>query len=96
MEKLRAVFKYISGINLAYILVLALMIKAVISDVSYPTFLLTIPILCFEGYKLYIKSKKPDPVVFDAELRKELENIKSKVNANSLDKNINAPMKRYF
>jgi hypothetical protein len=96
MEKLRAVYNYASSLNFAYLLILGLLGKALISDVSYATFLLTIPVLGYEGYKLYIKSKTPDAVVLDAELRKELDNIKSKINAGNMDKGVNAMPKRYF
>jgi hypothetical protein len=91
-------FKALSGMNFAYLLVLALMVKALVADISYPIFLLTIPILTFEGYKLYIKSKQPDPVVIDAEVRKELDNIKSKLNATTFEKGLSAqkPVQRYF
>lgn len=97
MEKLRLLAKKLSGINLAWALVLTLLVKALIFDVSIATFLITIPILGFEGYKLFLKSKAPDPVRLDAELRKELDNMKSKLNLVSMEKNVSpAPTKRYF
>lgn len=84
--------------NFAYLLTLGLMIKALIFDISYAAFLLTIPVLVFEGYKLYLKSKTPDPIALDAEVRKELDNIKSKLNANTFEKGLasTSPTKRYF
>lgn len=96
MEKLRAVYKYISGINFAYILILGLLGKALISDVSYATFLLTIPVLGFEAYKLYIKTKTPDPIVHDRAIMDELDKLKAKVNATSMEKNLATAPKRYF
>ena len=92
-----------SGLNYAYFLVLGLLAKALISDVSYATFLITIPVLGYEGYKLYLKSKKPEPIQIDMAISKrldahrdELEAIKSKLKAESLDRNINPITKRYF
>ena len=103
MEKLRAAYKYLSGMNFAYILVLGLLGKALISDVSYASFLLTIPVLAYESYRLYIRSKTPDPIQHDIAIMKrfdqfqdDLDKVKSKVNATSLEKNLNAPVKRFF
>jgi len=97
MEKFRFFYTYMSRVNYAYLAVIALLVKALVSAVSYPDFLITIPILAFEGYKIYIKSRKPDPVAINAEIRKELDNLKSKVNAGNLEKNvIPGPTKRYF
>lgn len=97
MEKLQNLYKKILGMNLAHALVLGLVVKAIVSDISYSAFLLTIPVLAFEGYKLYLKSKKPDPVVIDAEIRKELEAVKSRINLINLEKNqVQQPAKRYF
>lgn len=103
MEKLRAAQKYLSGMNFAYLLVLGLLAKALILDVSYATFLITVPILAYEGYKLYIKDKEPTPVQIDDAILKrldaqkeELESIKSKFKAESFDRNINSSPKRYF
>jgi hypothetical protein len=95
MSKFLTIYNYLSTRNYTHFLLLALLIKGLIADVSYSTVLLTVPVLCFEAYHLYIKAKRPEPVVFDTELRKELDNIKSKLNAGSLEKNINVP-KRYF
>lgn len=96
MEKLRAAYNYLSTRNYTHFLLLALLLKGLIADISYSTVLLTVPILLFQAYQLYIKSKKPDPIVLDAEVRKELDNIKSKLNANNMEKNIPAATKRYF
>lgn len=96
MEKLRSAYNYLYNVNYAYVLTLGLMAKALISDVSFATFLFTVPVWAFEGYKLYLKSKKPDPVVFDAELRRELDNLKSRVNASNLEKGVSGQPKRYF
>lgn len=96
MEKLRLAYHYLSTRNYIHFLLLALLIKGLVADVSYSTVLLTIPILLFQAYQLYIKTKTPDPVILDAELRKELDNLKSKINATNMDKNISAPVKRYF
>lgn len=82
--------------NYAYVAVVALLVKAVVSDVSYPAFLITAPILGFEAYKLYIKSKQPDPVAINAEIRRELDNLKAKMNAENLEKSMTKPNIRYF
>lgn len=96
MNFFRSAYDRLSVVNLSHVLVLALVVKALVSDVSYSTFLLTLPVLGFEAYKLYLKSKKPDPVQLDAEMRKELDNIKAKINAQTMDKNIKQPVPRYF
>lgn len=96
MEKLRVIYKYLIGMNIAHALVVCLLAKALISDVSYATFLLTIPILGFEAYKIYIKSKQPVSYIHDKAIMDELDKLKAKLNANNLDKNINSPVKRYF
>ncbi len=98
MNRLKSFYAYLCGSNFAYALVLALVVKAIVSDINYATFLLTIPILSYESYKLYIKTKTPDAVALDAELRKELDQIKAKVNATTLGQGISgpAPVKRYF
>jgi hypothetical protein len=96
MEFLRGVYNTLLRFNVAHILVLGLVIKALITDVSYPAFLLTIPILSYEAYKLYIKHKTPDVIQFNSELRKELDNMKAKLNAQTLDKNIKPQVERYF
>lgn len=96
MEKLRAFRAYLSNLNYAYLLILGLVVKALISDISYAAFLISIPILSYEAYKLYIKSKEPVKHIHDKAIMDELDKLKAKLNANSLDKNINAPMKRYF
>lgn len=98
MDKLRSLYAYLSGKNFAYALVLALVVKAIVSDVSYATFLLTVPVLAFESYKLYIKTKTPDPVVINQEIKDELDKIKAKINAGQFQKGLDAASqnKRYF
>ena len=100
MDNFRAqtarLYIYLSKINLAHVLVLGLVVKATINDISYPSFLLTVPVLGYEAYKLYIRSKTPNPIELDVELRKELDNIKSKLNAQTLEKGLKAPVARYF
>jgi hypothetical protein len=80
----------------ARVLVLLLVAKALIFDISYATFLISIPVLGFEAYKLYLKSKTPDPVRIDAAIRNELDNIKAKLTAESLQKSVKAEPRRYF
>lgn len=82
MDYIKSFFK----LDLAKGLALCLIIKALVLDVSYPTFLLLIPILGYEAYKLYLKSQAPQKILLDAELRKELENIKSKLSVASMEK----------
>ncbi len=99
MNKLRSLYAYASGINFAHLLVLGLVVKALISDISVATFLLSVPVLGYEAYKLYLKSKKPDPIVINQEIKEELERIKAKVNAGAFEKNLSTPVspaKRYF
>lgn len=96
MEFFRRVSSYIYKVNFAYLLVLGLVAKALISDVSYASFLITIPVLGFEAYKLYIRSHMPDAIQVDTELRKELDNIKSKINAQNFEKSVKPSVPRYF
>lgn len=96
MDKFLSVYNYLSSRNYTHFLLLALLVKGVISDVSYSVALLTVPVLLFQAYQLYIKTKTPDAVVLDAEVRKELDNIKAKLNAGSMEKSLNPVPKRYF
>jgi hypothetical protein len=96
MLKLRSAYNYLCSLNYTHILVCGLVLKSIIFDVSYASFLLTIPFLTYDAYRLYIKMKTPEPIELDAELRKELDNIKSKLNAGSMEKNIAPTVKRYF
>lgn len=96
MDKLRAFYARLLQTNYAYILVLALMGKALISDISISTFLLTVPVLAYEGYKLYLKNKKPDPVKISAEVQRELDQMKSKLNAVTAERSVKQPVQRYF
>jgi hypothetical protein len=98
MDKLRSLYAYISGINFAYSLILALVVKSIIFDISYASFLLALPVLGFESYKLYIKHKTPDPVQINQDVMAELDKLKSKINAGQVAKNLEAATqtKRYF
>lgn len=96
MDKLRSIWTYISGMNLAHILVLALVVKSIIYDISYSSFLLTLPVLAFEGYKLYLKSKQPDPVILSREVQQELGDLKSKLTSLTMEKSLVKPNQRYF
>jgi hypothetical protein len=98
MDKLRSLYAYLCGQNFAYFLILALVIKAIVSDVSYATFLLTVPVLSFEAYKIYIKTKTPDPVVINQEIKDELDKLKARINAGQFQKGLEAASqnKRYF
>lgn len=96
-EKLSVATKYLSSLNLAYMLVLGLVAKALISDVSFATVLLTIPVLAYEGYKLFLKSKQPDPVRVSGEVQKQLEIVQAKLSALTMQQNVKATAeKRYF
>lgn len=95
MNFLKTSWSYILGMNLAYLLVLGLVVKALVSDISYPAFLVAIPVLGYEGYKLYLKSKKPDPVRVNQEVQNELEAMKSKLSGLTMEKTV-SPNKRYF
>jgi hypothetical protein len=88
MDKLRSLVGYLKFLNPTHILALALMLKALVADVSYATFLLTIPVLAFEGYKLYLKSKTPDPIRLSNEVQQELNAMKAKLSAMSMEKSV--------
>lgn len=97
MDRFQSIYNYISTRNYTHFLLLALLAKGLITDISYSTVFLTIPILLFEAYQLYIKSKKPDVMVHDRAIMEELDKLKAKVNANSMEKNLSSgPSKRYF
>lgn len=96
MEKVKHLLTKLVGMNLAYTLILSLLVKALISDISYATFLVTVPVLAFEGYKLFLKSKKPDPVQMNEEMRREIESVKGKLSALSMEKNVKQQNQRYF
>jgi len=95
-EKIKLALAKLSGINLAHTLVLLLVIKAIIFDVTPATVALTVPVLAYEAYNLWLKSKKPDPIVLNEEVRKELELVKTKLNAVTMDKNVKPEKVRYF
>jgi hypothetical protein len=88
MDYLKNAYRRLSGLNFAHLLVLALVVKSIIYDISYASFLLALPVLGFEGYKLYLKHKTPEKIEMDAEIRREFEALKSKVSANVFDKSI--------
>jgi hypothetical protein len=96
-EKLQTALKKLSGMNVAHALVLALVAKSIFIDVSFSTVLLTVPVLAYEAYELWLKSKRPNPVLINDEVKKELELVKGKLNALTMDKNV-GPGKnaRYF
>ncbi len=96
MERLQKAYSYLSKKNFAYILVLALMVKAIVSDVSYASFLITIPVLAYEAYKLFLKSKTPDPVRINQEVIKELDQMKAKLSGLTMEKGIAQKPARYF
>jgi hypothetical protein len=103
MDKFHLIYNYLSTRNYTYFLLLALLVKGLVADVSYSTVLLTVPVLCFEAYRIYIKMKTPEPVQIDMAIMKrfdqvqdDVDKLKSKVNANSFEKNIAAAPKRYF
>jgi hypothetical protein len=98
MNRLKAIYTYLCGTNFAYLLILGLVVKAIVSDISIATFLLSIPILGFESYKLYIKHKTPDPIVINEEIKAELDKLKAKVNAGQFQKSMDAvsPTRKYF
>lgn len=97
MEKLSLAWQKICSVNYTYLLVLGLVIKSIAVGIDYPDFLISIPVLSFEAYKLYLKHKTPDPVAINAEVQRDLDGIKSKLNMMSMEKNMQAaPAKKYF
>ncbi len=95
-EKVLTLIKSISGTNIAYTLVLGLVAKSLFVDPGYSTVCLLIPFLGFEAYKLYLKSKTPDPVRISSEVQKELEQLKSKLSALSVSQSVEPSKRRYF
>lgn len=97
MDKFHIAYNYLSTRNYTHFLLLALLAKGLVSDVGYSTVLLTVPILLFDAYRIYIKSREPIAIVHDKAIMDELDKLKAKVNANSMEKNLSAaPAKRYF
>ena len=96
LTKVKLGLSRLSGTNFAHTLVLALVGKAIISDVSPSAMLITVPVLGYEAYKLYLKSKKPEPAQIQEEVKKELELVKSKLSALTMDKNVVPQKTRYF
>lgn len=97
MNHLKKMASWLKSINLAHALILGLVCKSLISDISYAAFLLSIPVLAFEAYKIYIKTKTVDPVQLDTQVRQELDGMKSKLNAMTMEKGVKSPpAARYF
>lgn len=99
MDYLKSAYSRLSTLNYSHLLVLGLVVKAIVSDVSYATFLLTVPVLGYESYKLYLKSKKVDPVAINHEVMDRLDKLQAKVNASTLERSVTpSPQatKRYF
>lgn len=95
MGLLNRIKSYLVDLDVTKSLILALVAKSVIFDVSYASALLLLPILGFESYKLFLKSKAPDPVRLNAELLAKIENIQSKLSAANLDKSVISPSKKW-
>lgn len=96
MNTFRSFYAYLKSVNYCYLLVLGLVVKAIVYDVSYASFLLTIPILTFEAYKMWLLYKIPDPVKIPEEMQVQLDSIKSKLNAQTFDRNIMPQPKKFF
>ena len=95
-EKVLTFISSISGTKIAYTLVVGLVAKSLFVEPGYSTACLLIPFLSFEAYKLYLKSKTPDPVRINAEIQKELELVKSKLTALSVSQSVEPSKRRYF
>ena len=95
MEFFRSLYNKVTSFNFAHILVLGVVVKAVVSDISIAAFLVTIPVLAYESYKLYLKAKTPDPIKINEEVVKELDNIKAKLNATAIEKSVRPPLARW-
>jgi hypothetical protein len=93
MQKIKS---FLLGVNYAYLFALAVIVKAVVADISPAAMLVTAPILAYEAYKLYLKSKAPDPIRLNNELLRELDNLKAKINALSMEKSVKSSPTRYF
>jgi hypothetical protein len=96
MKKVANALNFLLHLNVSHILVLCLVGKALVSDVSYAAFLITVPVLAYESYKLFIKSKKPDPIRLSEEVRQELSDMRSKLSALHMEKGVKTPVTRYF
>ncbi len=86
----------LKSLNWPYILVLGLIVKAICSEFSAGTFLIALPVVAYEAYKLYLKHKEPDPVKINAEVQADINAMKAKLSALTLNQNIKEQPKRYF
>lgn len=93
---LKKAMSYLVGMNLAYTLVLALVTKSIFFPISLAEVLLTVPVLGYEAYKLFLQSKKPDPIVLNDEVKKDLELLKGRLSAMNMEKNLKPENKKYF
>jgi hypothetical protein len=69
-------------------MMLALLLKGLILGVGYPDFLVVTSILAFEGYKLHLKSKAPDPVRLNAEVQSKLDAINNKISSMNMQQTV--------
>ncbi len=96
LEKLASLKAYLTASNIAYTLILSLLAKSLIVAPSIEVALIMVPVLGYEGYKMFLKSKTPDPVRINAEVQKDLDQLKSKLSALSMRDSVAEPKKRYF
>ncbi len=86
----------LKNVNYSYLLVLGLVVKAIVSPFSAGTFLIALPVLGYEAYKLYLKNKEPDPIQINHEIQREVDQIKAKLSSLTMEKNVKTQPSRYF
>lgn len=98
MDKIKQFFDRLLRFNFTSLLVSALVIKAIVLDISYAAFLITIPVLAYEAYKIHLQSKIPTKIEVDTALLKELDGMKSKLNALTMERGTKptSTTSRYF
>lgn len=96
MDRLKAVYARLVGTDIATLAFIALSIKACAINIDYPEAMALACASAVYAYKAHLKSKRPDPIRINQEVKTELDNLKGAVNALKLEKTIPAGKPKYF
>lgn len=96
MNRLKMFWPRLPSFNLPALAFLALATKAVVLNISLADAMAFLCACGVYGYQCYLKSKQPDPVRINAEVKQELDNLKGALSAIKLEKNMSAQAKRFF
>ena len=92
MEKVK---NFLYGTNFALLVFLSLATKSLIFNTSLSETLAFGFACAVYGYGQYLKSKQPEPVRINKEIKQEIDNLKGAMNAIKMDKTISKAQK-YF